>query len=356
MATLDNFLFVGDSFTDGLKNYGIGDSYGKNCKFVCKVGITAKGLMGSTYWKKMPDPKEVKGVVLLVGINGWQSTTNGSDIDTLIQKLLNKYTNCNVYVQRVFPVNSDYDKGYSGGWKNCNNAVSKINSGRKAFCDKTSRAVYIDTTKGFSSDAVLNKNQSHDGLHILDYGKWRNNIVEAIKNAKDINSSGGTNGSNDSTISNGYPPVIKKLLPESIAGNSYKKEGFTPEFIIIHNMGGGTESTNQTAYDYWSRGSNGHNTSAHYCVEPGEVWQTLEDTWIGHHIGSGCAGNKGYDAGARNKNSFGIEMADGDNIDKEAALENTIELTRHLMKTYSIPIEKIYKHKDVSGNKTDCPW
>lgn len=49
MATLDNFLFVGDSFTDGLKNYGIGDSYGKDCEFVCKNGVTAKQLMGKSF-------------------------------------------------------------------------------------------------------------------------------------------------------------------------------------------------------------------------------------------------------------------------------------------------------------------
>ena len=197
MAILDNFLFVGDSFTNGLKTYGISSSNGKNCKFVCKVGITAKELAKKTYWNQMPNPKDVKGVVLLVGVNGWQSNTNGNDIDTLIKKLLDKYSNCNVYVQRVFPVNSDYDKGYSGGWKNCNSAIAKINSGRKAFCDKTSRAIYIDTTKGFSSNAVLNKSESHDGLHILDYGKWQNNIVEAIKNAQDINNTGGANGSVD---------------------------------------------------------------------------------------------------------------------------------------------------------------
>lgn len=50
-------------------------------------------------------------------------------------------------------------------------------------------------------------------------------------------------------------------------------------------------------------------------------------------------------------------MADADSIDKEAALETTIELTRYLMKTFDIPLENIYNHQQVSGkNKTDCPW
>lgn len=142
------------------------------------------------------------------------------------------------------------------------------------------------------------------------------------------------------------------MLPESIAGKSYKKEGFSPKFIVIHNMGGGT---NQIAYDYWSKGSDGHNTSAHYCVEPKEVWQVCEDTWIAHHTGKPNTNQPGGKAGACNSNSFGIEMADGDSVDKEAALENTIELTRHLMKTYNIPVENIYQHYQVNGVEPGCP-
>lgn len=50
-------------------------------------------------------------------------------------------------------------------------------------------------------------------------------------------------------------------------------------------------------------------------------------------------------------------MADSDSIDKEAALENVIELTRYLMNTYDIPLENIYNHQQVSGaSHTDCPW
>lgn len=106
MATLDNFLFVGDSFIEGLKEKGLG-TYGSNAHFVCKKGVGPKQIM-QNLWSKMPDASKVKGVVLLVGVNTWANTTNGSDVDTLIQKLLNKYPKCEVYVQRVFPVNSQY--------------------------------------------------------------------------------------------------------------------------------------------------------------------------------------------------------------------------------------------------------
>lgn len=41
--------------------------------------------------------------------------------------------------------------------------------------------------------------------------------------------------------------VIKKLLPDSIAGKSYSKTNQTPLWIVIHNMGNGT---NQGSYDW----------------------------------------------------------------------------------------------------------
>ena len=356
MANLDKFLFVGDSFTTGLEA-AWDKKYGENVKFYAKVGRTATELRELLEKGKanLPKESEINGVCLLIGINNClgaknkPNTKNQEDVIQCIKLLKNKYRRKKIYVQRVFPVCSKYDKNYKGGWKNVNAAVKDINLKNKKHCDVTDGVYYIDATKGFSNNAVLVDSKTADGLHILpaQYPNYIKNIDNAISNINTDNSSDGGNG---------YPPLIKKLLPDSLAGKSYETSGFTPQFIAIHNMGGGGESTNQLAYNFWSNGSDGRYTSAHYCVEPGEIWQTLENTWIGHHIGSGCKGNPGYDAGARNNNTLGIEMADGDNIDKDAALENMIELTRHLMKTFDIPLKNIYNHHQISGNKTDCPW
>lgn len=357
MATLDKFLFIGDSFTTLMKS-NWNSQYGSDVTFYAKEGRSSTDLKGLLEKGKasLPSSSSINGVVLLIGINdilGKNKKLNNKikeDTVQCIKLLKNKYRDKKIYVQRVFPVCSEFDKTYPnrGGWKNVNAAVKTLNLTTKAYCDKTDGLYYIDATKGFSNNAVLVDSKTLDGLHIdpKQYSSYIKNISDAVSNAS------GTSGNDTS----GYPPVLKKLLPDSLAGKSYETSGFTSKFIAIHNMGGGVAATNQTAYDFWAAGSDGRNTSAHYCVEPGEIWQTLEDTWIGHHIGSGRKGNIGYDAGARNNNTFGIEMADGDNIDKNAALENMIELTRHLMKTYDIPLKNIYYHKQISGNQTDCPW
>lgn len=48
-------------------------------------------------------------------------------------------------------------------------------------------------------------------------------------------------------------------------------------------------------------------------------------------------------------------MSNSDSVDKEKALDNTIELTRHLMKTYDIPLKNIYQHYEVNGIEPKCP-
>ena len=152
--------------------------------------------------------------------------------------------------------------------------------------------------------------------------------------------------------------VIKKLLPESMNGKAYSKGPINIQWIVIHNMGGIENGVykggnNESAYSWWAQGAGGANTSAHYCVNDKEIWQTLEDNWKGHHAGKPISGNYAADRGCSNSNSIGIEMADADSVDKEKALELTIELTRFLCKKYNVPVDNVVQHNHVSGK--NCP-
>lgn len=142
--------------------------------------------------------------------------------------------------------------------------------------------------------------------------------------------------------------VVKKLLPDSVAGRSYKKTNNTIQWIVIHNMGGGT---NPGSWSHFAGGSKG--TSAHYCVDDKEILQCLEDKWTGHHAGTPKKGYYGADRGASNNNSIGIEIADHSSVDKNKAVELSIELTRYLCKKYNIPVSNVIQHYDVSGK--NCP-
>ena len=152
--------------------------------------------------------------------------------------------------------------------------------------------------------------------------------------------------------------VIKKLLPENMNGKAYSKGPINIQWIVIHNMGGIEKGVykggnNEGSYSWWAQGAGGANTSAHYCVNDKEIWQTLEDNWKGHHAGSPKKGQYAADRGCSNSNSIGIEMADADKVDKNKALELTIELARFLCKKYNIPVDNVVQHYDVSGK--NCP-
>ena len=152
--------------------------------------------------------------------------------------------------------------------------------------------------------------------------------------------------------------VIKKILPDKLAGKSYYKNNINIQWIVIHNMGykengvykGGT---NEGSYNWWAQGSGGANTSAHYCVDEKEIWQCLEDNWKANHCGPVRKGNYAADRGCSNSNSIGIEIADHDKTDKNKAIELAIELARFLCKKYNVPVDNVVQHNHISGK--DCP-
>lgn len=122
--------------------------------------------------------------------------------------------------------------------------------------------------------------------------------------------------------------------------------GNDPKYIVIHY----TENINDTAKnnaDYFYREN--RNASAHYFVDDNEIYQVVEEYNSAWHVGDGH--NK---HGVNNKNSIGIEMCGTDNGKiSEKTVENTLELTRQIMKKYNIDSNHVIRHFDASGK--DCP-
>ena len=177
VTNLNNFLFIGDSFTSRIKNTiqsKAKDSY-----------VRAKGGAFPSYWldnfSQMPDSNNVKGVVLLIGINGISRESNLTD------KLSKKYSDKTIYVQRVFPVGKGY-AGYNNTQvANYNkNRINPFNASIKAYCNTKSNVKFIDTTSGFVDANGFLINCETDGLHILDsYStKFYNNIQTAVINVQ----------------------------------------------------------------------------------------------------------------------------------------------------------------------------
>lgn len=123
-------------------------------------------------------------------------------------------------------------------------------------------------------------------------------------------------------------------------------EGNNPQYIVIHYTGNIGDTAKNNA-DYFFGGN--RNASAHYFIDDNEIYQVVEDYNGAWHCGDG---NNRY--GINNKNSIAIEMCGTDNGRiSEKTVENTLELTKYLMKKYGIDKDHVVRHYDAS--RKNCP-
>ncbi|WP_338631361.1 N-acetylmuramoyl-L-alanine amidase [Clostridium baratii] len=135
--------------------------------------------------------------------------------------------------------------------------------------------------------------------------------------------------------------INKKISPY----NHYEG-GNTKKYIVIH----GTDNVNDTALNnakFFAEGNKG--ASAHYFVDDNSIWQSVEDWNCSWSVGDG----KGK-YGITNTNTINIEMCGTDNGRySEKTVNNTIELTKYLMKKYNIDADHVVRHYDAS--RKNCP-
>ena len=176
---LDNFLFIGDSFTVGIKN--IITSKNNNAYVYAKSGSRP------SYWidkvSSMPSNSNVDGVSLLIGVNGASTTSNKNDVKTLITSLSKKYYNKTIYVQKVFPVGREFTGANPASF---NASIASLNSVIESHCKTLSNVKFIDATSGFVDSSGYLINHNGDGLHIASSysNTFYNNILNAIKAAE----------------------------------------------------------------------------------------------------------------------------------------------------------------------------
>lgn len=175
---LNDFLFVGDSFTDRLRQ--VINSNNES------VYIHAQSGSRPSYWldkvDDMPDKNNIDGISILIGVNGVTVPTNIRDTKALINQLIVKYPDKTIYVQNVFPVGENFTGGNKTTY---NKAIIDYNKQLKEFCDTKENVKIIDATSGFINNRGFLINTS-DGLHIDDSSasKFYSNIFNSIKNAQ----------------------------------------------------------------------------------------------------------------------------------------------------------------------------
>ena len=131
-------------------------------------------------------------------------------------------------------------------------------------------------------------------------------------------------------------------------------------YLIYHYTGNdGDHDSGNAAYFR----DNPVEASAHYFVDDDSVTQSVPDLYVAYAVGGRKWADCPQTGGGRlygvitNRNSLSIEMCDtrrdGVLQATEATMARAAELGRALMDKYSIPLERVYRHFDVTGKH--CP-
>lgn len=149
--------------------------------------------------------------------------------------------------------------------------------------------------------------------------------------------------------------IQQKLTPYNFTALSNKQN----RYIVIHYVGAESSAKNNATY----YANNQLKASAHYFVDETSIWQSVADKNMAWHCGGGLQGSGGHSFHKKctNYNSIGIEMcckklSAGRRYFKDSTVQNTVELVRHLMKKYNIPIERVIRHYDVTGKNCPAPY
>lgn len=121
-----------------------------------------------------------------------------------------------------------------------------------------------------------------------------------------------------------------------------------PVYIVIHDTGNTGKGANANAHFNYFNGGN-RNASADFFVDDTQILQVNDYT---HYYTWHCGDGKGQ-YGITNRNSVGIEICVNSDGNYDAVFNNSIELTKHLMKELNIPLERVVRHYDAS--RKNCP-
>lgn len=171
-------LFIGDSRTEGLRNYdGLpGATY-----------YAVKGLMVSTVYTRREIPlsgrkmtvmqaaaaKKYGKIYIMLGVNelGWSSMAMFvSDYRKMLDDLKQDQPKARIYLQALFPVSAE--KSSESSIYN-NDRIASYNHAIRSIAEEE-KLFYLDAGKAFSVGGVLPDAASEDGVHLnADYcAKW----------------------------------------------------------------------------------------------------------------------------------------------------------------------------------------
>ena len=152
--------------------------------------------------------------------------------------------------------------------------------------------------------------------------------------------------------------IIEQLANPGNYGGS--REAGQIKYLVIHYTGNdGDKAANNAAYFQ----KNVVKASAHYFVDDTAVYRSVPELTVAWAVGGKKYPNADKTGGGTmygvitNTNSLSVELCDtrkdGTYQATEATLGRAVELCRELMARYGIPLDRVYRHFDVTGKH--CP-
>lgn len=138
-----------------------------------------------------------------------------------------------------------------------------------------------------------------------------------------------------------------KFLFRPIRRNIYSRRGNSIRYLVIHDTGNPNKGAGALAHRNYVE-NNKRGASAHYFVDDKVIVQ-----YVGDSLSAGSVGDGKGKYGITNANSLSIEMCINSDADYAKTYENTVELTKNLMKKFNIPIDRVVRHYDAS--RKSCP-
>lgn len=138
-------------------------------------------------------------------------------------------------------------------------------------------------------------------------------------------------------------------LIKNLTTVNYTKGNNGRKYIVIHYTGNRTDTAAANA-NYFKSVNRG--ASAHYFVDKTQVVQVVSDSDTAWSVGVNYGSNNLFSK-CKNNNSINIEMCSTNGKIADETYNNTVALTKSLMKKYGIPASRVVRHWDVCSKA--CP-
>lgn len=217
--------------------------------------------------------------------------------------------------------------------------------------------IVLGGTSGITDETISNlckdKEDNHSNKNTSSSGTY--NEVMSSNDTSNKNTSKSGTSSNNISDENTSESNIKKennfddihidgTIEVQISKYNHSS-GNDVKFIVVHDTGNYKDTAKANAHYF---GGGDRQASAHYFVDENCIVQVVEESEASWHCGDG-----GMKYGIGNHNSISIEMCNSGGYIAEKTIGNTLELTKHLMKKYNVPIENVVRHYDAS--RKICP-